>query len=248
MKQRESLICEKNFYVLIKQLIAFLIFIFLIFTAISLISIKNQNEILLICEIAIAYFALILHSIFICHKNSIKTMKKINIVYFICAEANLSSILLAVHVITFFYSNSNIVYLLQCVSIVCALLMFAISLILNSKFIKPNFAVIVLFLIGMIIYKVFEYFITFDIADTIARHFSLTEITDAFLTYVLSICNIVMGFAVSIVISLLLKKLNISYNKFLYWAISINVGSISFMVTLLDIATIVFALLDYTRR
>ncbi len=175
-------------------------------------------------------------------------MKKINIVYFICAEANLSSILLAVHVITFFYSNSNIVYLLQCVSIVCALLMFAISLILNSKFIKPNFAVIVLFLIGMIIYKVFEYFITFDIADTIAHHFSLTEITDAFLTYVLSICNIVMGFAVSIVISLLLKKLNISYNKFLYWAISINVGSISFMVTLLDIATIVFALLDYTRR
>ena len=209
---------------------------------------KNQQEVLLIYEIAIAYFALILHSIFICNKNSIKTMKKINIVYFICAEANLSSILLAVHTITFFYSNSNIVYLLQCVSIVCALLMFAISLILNSKFIKPNFAVIVLFLIGMIIYKVFEYFITFDIVDTIARHFSLTEITDAFLTYVLSICNIVMGFAVSIVISLLLKKLNISYNKFLYWAISINVGSISFMVALLDIATIAFALLDYTRR
>ena len=126
--------------------------------------------------------------------------------------------------------------------------MFAISLILNSKFIKPNFAVIVLFLIGMIIYKVFEYNITFDIADAMARRLSFTVITDAFLTYVLSICNIVMGSAVSIIISLLLKKLNISYNKFLYWAISINVGSISFMVTFFDIATIAFALLDYTRR
>ena len=247
MKQRESHICEKNFYLLIKHLIAFLIFIFLIFTAISLISIKNQNEILLIYEIAIAYFALILHSIFICNKNSIKTMKKINIVYFICAEANLSSILLAVHAAIFF-NSIIIVILLQCVSIVCALLMFAISLILNSKFIKPNFAVIVLFLIGMIIYKVFEYNITFDIADAMARRLSFTVITDAFLTYVLSICNIVMGSAVSIIISLLLKKLNISYNKFLYWAISINVGSISFMVTFFDIATIAFALLDYTRR
>ncbi len=216
---------------------------FLIFATISLISIKKQEEILLICEIAIVYFALTLHSIFICHKNSIKTMKKINIVYFICVEANLSNILLAVHAATFFYSNI-IVYFLQCVSIVFALFLFAISLILNSKFFKPNFVVIVLFLIGMITYKVFEYFITFNIADTMARYFDISSFTGVFLKYVLSICNIVTGFVVSIVISLLLKKINISYNKFLYWAISVNVGSISFIVTTLDIMTIVFALYD----